>query len=987
MRGRRYKIIFLACIFTFWSLLLFDIRAANDFPWISGFSLLDRFNLPQLWTTQGAVGLGEYGLAVLWGWPLNFLYGLGAKLGFGFAILERLLGIIPFILLGIYSIGKLFDHLKVNGWAKLVGSLFYLTNTYILLVIDGGQLHIALAYALFPLAYLRIIKSIGSNLKEKLLAGVAVAMLGFFDIRFVYILLLLIVFKFFYELVFVNYKKWLGEIWSWIKTGFVIGLVFVGLHAYWIVPALLARAPQLPAGYADVSQASFLSFATLGHALLLLQPHWYKNVFGKVISLQPEFYLIPILVFLAPVLQRTMNKNQETEDNEQKSIDIGFWLIIALIGAFLVKGSLEPWEAFYPFIFKNIPGMSMFRDPTKFFFLVGISYSVLIGYTTMFLTKRFGWNVSTLINPRGETHSSSKLMSLTSGVFRKGATLIYKKLKSSAPGEYFLGLKIIPLILIVYFLLLVSPVWTGQMTGTFSEPYNKQEFLAAADKIKEDRYFGRILYIPSRPPMGYASPTHPSIEASRLLSLRPFSLGTVGTYETLNYLREAGYMGELLDISAVSYLAYPHPDERREELKEDNVEYYYAFWEQLSDLSWTGDVISDPPTAVVRTRESQDHIFVAGNKFNVVGSLEILNEMVGVPEFELENNMLNFTEFESNLKSGSTQSAVHEKYLLYNKNELDLAACFIDKRRMVSPSDILPRDPSENSGQAGWWKREGSNVIEWRSFLQEKYGIDNQDFPLDGGWAVAEGEKKLEINRKTPAIKGDHLLARVMISSKGGEIEFFTGEEKVGVIDTKIVDPETVEIYLAGYQDIAEQTFEFNKAEFHWVEIGQLPVNLEPIEIKTTGEINVINQIAFVHEQDWAEHKRKVVELLDTGNVLEWDELSLDEKEILFRKQISPQVTYERLSSTEYRLSVDENIFPAYLVFSEAFDDGWRIKRLSDGLMLKPEPAYTFLNGFVLPSAGEYRLFFEPQKYVLPGLFVSVMTLAVVLFFLAKKKR
>ena len=84
------------------------------------------------------------------------------------------------------------------------------------------------------------------------------------------------------------------------------------------------------------------------------------------------------------------------------------------------------------------------------------------------------------------------------------------------------------------------------------------------------------------------------------------------------------------------------------------------------------------------------------------------------------------------------------KIVLWNKSLLDLAASFMSVDRVIFPAKNLGFNPDKT----GWWKREASDLINWRDFLQSKYGIDNQDFDLGGGWAVAEGSLKLTVKNE-----------------------------------------------------------------------------------------------------------------------------------------------------------------------------------------------------------------------------------------------
>ncbi len=693
----------------FWILVGIGPRAANDFPFGYRDYVKDGFNLPQAWSTRGN-GFGEPSISVLWGWPLDFLYGLGAKAGIDFSILFRLLGIVPIFALGLWGIRRLLKHYEINPIGIFVGSLFFLLNTYLILLIDGGQISIALAYSWFPTAFLTVKTSIEKSLKNKIVAGFSVAILAIFDIRFVYLLVILLGIDFVFQLIFSSKQNITKLFLEWVKAGATIALVLVGINIYWIVPVLLSKVSVLPASYQDVSQTSFLNFTSLGHSIFLLQPHWYKNVFGQVTPLLPLFVFIPILVFLAPILKR-------------KDKMVGFWLVVAVVSIFLVKGSNPPFGEVYQWLFIHVPGFNIFRDSTKFFFLSAFSYSVLIGITTDEIVKRF-----------------SKL-------------------------------KFLYLILVTsYLLFLIRPVWTNQMTGLLSVPSNQKEYFNLADKLESDKSFGRILWMPSRPPLGFASSTHPGVDALRLVEKKPYASLVTGSYELLNYLRNP-FAPQLLDISGIGYISYPFPDTRREELKQDNIDYYYWFLNKLESYSWLTPVKKDGNVPLLKVNNHQDKFFIPANLFWVNGSSDIYQELLKVPNFKLANN-------------------------------------------------------------------------------------------------------------------------------------------------------------------------------------------------------------AFVFVSDNPESRNRIS---DFPSSLEWEHLSQNDKTKLFQLKNTAKVTYEEVSPTQYKVSVEGLTKPGVLAFSESYDPLWQIN--GKGSI----PLYGLINGFNIEKDGQYDVYFSPQKYVMPGLLVSGLTLGMLVALLLLK--
>jgi len=909
-------------------------NVANDLHFAFLENLKEQLTLPMSWSARGAVGLGEYAVFVLWNWPLNYLFGVLGGLGLPYTLLIKCLGFGLFIIVAVWSISRILEYLNISEFGRLIGILFYLSNSYILLLLDGGQLNLALAYSLLPLTFLLYKKGEETkSLKGSILFAISTIVLSIFDIRILYLLALLIFLNFLVTL-FLKPNSIKDIIGSNLKMALLSGAIFVGFHAYWIIPSLFARAPSLPTSYGRVFQVDLLSFASLGHSLTLLQPHWYRNVFGKITELKLEFMLIPLLVLLAPIFRR-------------KDKNIAFWLIVLVVGIFMIKGANPPLPQVYPWLFTHMPGLSFFRDPTKFFFLVALSYSVLIGITVDEVSQR----------------------------------LSILKIKSGFLKSYILNPKTFVFLLAVYFLLLVRPIWLGQMTGTFSPPIYQNEYEEINSLVEKDSSFGRVFWIPTKAPLGYSSFKHPSVEASRLVEKRPFAIGTVGTYEIFNYLREAPFMGELFDVAGIRYIVYPYPDTRREELKQDNIDYYYAFLDQLSNLPWVESRVSDPPVPLLKVKEAQDHFFITNNTYLVIGSDKIYNDLVRIEGFKLSNNALIFAEEQPAV--GNTCKDRPCTVILYDKNEIDYAATFIDKSNFIFPAGQLEFSPSANSGSSGWWKRETLDLLWWRNFLQEKYGIDNQDFDFGGGWAVAEGDKQLTINDKK-FTKDNKLLARLMLSNRGGRMNFFQGDQEVGEIDTRIEEPEKVEIKLTGYAEIPDQIFEYDESEVRWFEIGNL-VSDQHITIKAEGEINVVNSLVSLPQAEFD----RLRSLVYKDNIIHWESLGNDAKNELVRVESSPQVSYQRINPTHYKVSIEKIASPVTLAFSETYDPLWEITNIETGQKNTSYPLYSLINGFYVDKDGEYEIYFSPQKYVYPGLAISGMTVfgIIALLYYSRKRQ
>ncbi len=875
--SHKIYIIILALILigVYWYWWLPGVRVASDFPVVSEEVLKSLLDFPRTWSDRGSEGLGEVSDFFLWSYPLTFVSSLLANLGFNFQQIIRIVIMIPFLLIGSVSIWKFGESLKLSNPAKLISAIFYLTNTYVLLLVDGGQLSIALAFAFFPASFLALEKARVGGLKEKLWAGLAASALGFFDFRFIYLLAVISLVRFFYELFFIKFKDFRKWTLDWVKTAVAVAVIIFGLHAYWLIPFLAF--PISSETYRFFTQTSFAGLGNLAHSMLLLSPHWPENIFGKITPLRWEFIVIPIFALLAPILK-------------PKNKTVLFWLFALVLSIFLSKGAAEPLVAIYPWLYNHLPGFSLFRDSSKFFTLEALSYALLWGIT-----------VDTLL-----------------GKFKKAKLSI-----------------LFLCALVFYLLFLIRPIWSDQMTGTFSPPRFQVEFAQLKNFLTNDKQTSRVFWIPSFPPLGHVDSEHPAVEASRLVQKRPFAAGTLGTYEIFNFLREAPYMGEIFDVAGIGYIAYPPLDPKKDNLHPDNVRYYDTFQSQLSNLPWLSKLESST-VPLWKTKQRQGIFFATPDVWWVVGSDNIYNEATKSAKLSLSRNALIFAEEKAGL--GKNLDRMPEaKIVLHNKTIVDLAASFIDPRDLIFPAQQLQDDPDSS----GWWKRQTKDLIAWRYFLRDKYQIDNLDFDLGGGWMVGEGNLKLKA-QSSKFKKEDILLARVMESSRSGQLKFYQNNDLVGEIKTKT-----------------------NDNNVRWHEVGRL-INGKELTIESEGDINVVNGLAVLERDKWESYKNKANEM--RRRIVEFSQENTSTSAAL--------VSYERVNPTKYLVNVSNIQEPAFLVFSESFDKLWKINGQD------PLPVYSLLNGFRIEKAGDYVVEFEPQKFIFPGLVISGLSLAIIILIL-----
>jgi hypothetical protein len=376
--------IIILVIYKSW--LLPGTLSSGDWPYLSLEDIQNFSWIPEsrfLWLAPYYQWTAKFGVQVL---------------GMSWELTERIFWFIPFLGISIYS-----SYYLTRSW---IGVLIYVTNSYILMVVGGGQLGVAMAYALAPLVLAKFIqllkkaKSTPHNTNHPLLiTSFIFALQMMFDPRIALITL--------FAVIIYGLFRWHTSKLSIRHIAHYtlhITLIALLLNLYWLLPMLQGKGvtlDSLGSAFNTPGIVKFLSFAFFENTISLLHPNWPLNEFGKVKFQQPEFLILPIFAF-ASLLFIKIPKLQITN----YKLQVLYFSILALVGSFLAKGANDPFGGIYLWLAEYIPGFIMYRDPTKWYLLIAISYSVLIPYTLKHLRlliksklsarggPAFGWQIT-----------------------------------------------------------------------------------------------------------------------------------------------------------------------------------------------------------------------------------------------------------------------------------------------------------------------------------------------------------------------------------------------------------------------------------------------------------------------------------------------------------------------------------------------------------------------------------------------------------------
>ncbi len=427
-----------------------------DHPYYFNDRLVEFFPILPSWDGVFGNGFGE--TMMKYGWVESYLritvFIFHTLLHLPWDFMQRIAWFWAYLALATFSAWyflRKFTKLSFSSPALWIGVGIYVANTYVLMLVEGGQMNVALAYALCPVVvtsfYQLFIHVTGGLRRQVAVASFLFSALILLDIRFAYMIGGIIA---------------LLAIWQRRNIVPVISSLTLGLlvHLYWIFPLFWYH--QNPNSTVAVLQSSeaairFFSFAKLENTLGLLHPNWPENIFGKVGFMQEEFLLFPLVAFASLVIIHEKTTKQV----------VYLFALLTLIGAFLAKGVNDPFGQQYLWMYGHIPGMNLFRDPSKFYLYIALGMSVLI----------------------------------TLSVAQAGSYIKRRNLRI-----------VLLCVLVITFLFVERKAFT--LRGTFASHTLPQEYVQLSALLASDQEFSRVLWVPQKAHFADSTSLHPAVDAS-----------------------------------------------------------------------------------------------------------------------------------------------------------------------------------------------------------------------------------------------------------------------------------------------------------------------------------------------------------------------------------------------------------------------------------------------------------------------------------------
>jgi len=563
---KKYSLIIILLILSvviYYRWITFNIFANGDYGYFTSITVK---NLAMDFSWISIWNLGSINFTI-WRFVLVFAQSLFANLGYSFNISEKFLVFWPTLIVANISLFFLVKKISKSDIAAFIGAIIFNYNTYYIVNGDAFYLYSSAAWVL--LSFYLFINALESQKKYLfLISGLLLFVAGSYDFRVAYIGAFVLFIYSLYYLLFIKNLKISIEFFKELIFSLIPFFIFGFLNIYWVLPML--KLGSLTSN-AVLDRGLFGNeFLNILYSITIFHPFWTgtKSAWFIVEPIMAYFWLIPILAFLGLYLNRK-NKN------------ILFFGIIALLGVFLTKQVAIPFTGIYAWLFTHLLGFNAFREASKFYFLIALGYSVLIGAFVKYLFENI-----------------------------KNAKVYLKC--------------ILVIIIALLFLWNVKPILTGEISGIYVSRNIPRDYKILNDYITENESYSRIFLVPSDSTWILYSVNHPKAILSNLSSVYKYWVDAqnelhVGKYsagEIVIKLFKLPLSNNLLDESSIQYVFVPTEDAANDA---NNFVFYgeprQYYINQLSEITWLKKVDIGTKNLVVYENENyRPHIYITNNQ-------------------------------------------------------------------------------------------------------------------------------------------------------------------------------------------------------------------------------------------------------------------------------------------------------------------------------------------------------------------------------------
>lgn len=349
-------------ILVYFKWLLRGIYTNSDWWYATSTFLHNYFNPPYIWSSTSSLGSVDL---IAWRLPVNFLYGLLSFLNFDSSVSDRILVFWPTIILGNIAIYFLVKKITKSSIAGVVGALVFNYNTYFFISQTAFLLYAGAVWLVITLlGFIYTIEK--KSITISILSGLSLFISGAYDFRMAYLSVFMLITYYLFYTIFISKEKLLKALARNVYLLLIVFSIFSVLNLYWVLPLIFSKKF---ASNVILQRGLFGNeFLNMLYAITMSHPFWTGGqpaIFDPQ-SIIPYFWIIPIIAFLGLLFGRN-NKN------------ILFFGLISFLGIFLTKQVGQPFSNFYIYLFQHLPGFNAFREATKFYVIIALGFSVLVG--------------------------------------------------------------------------------------------------------------------------------------------------------------------------------------------------------------------------------------------------------------------------------------------------------------------------------------------------------------------------------------------------------------------------------------------------------------------------------------------------------------------------------------------------------------------------------------------------------------------------------
>lgn len=448
--------------------------------------------------------------------PTYALYGLLAKIGIPYSYSERMIHMIPAIV--ILPIGSF---LLLNIYTKYViaiavGSAVLFCNTYFLQLLTG-DITLATAYAFAPLVLFCFIKFENTKeIKYIILSAVFAFIMSSYEPRILLVEMLSISTYYFGKYISTLSKSIFINIRQLILLSLPF-LLFATLNLFWILGLYVSGGDS---SNAVLSRSLFGNeFFLLVNSITLSQPFWTGGrpesfVYHRILINQ---WIIPILGLLSLIF------------NNHKKVTF-YFVILVILGVFLGKQVSAPLGVAYPWLYSHVPGFNAFREGSKFYLLSALGFA---GLTTLLIDCLLKSKLNILI-----------------------------KVTTAAVPLVLLSLNLIP--------------FANNNIGTTTTPrIIPTAYIKWNQYLESDKNYSRVLWLPNLSRWADSTEIHPNVTAVSLSQTKwnifdSNSLSNLNSYGVPNQDQITGLYAKseitnLLNDASIKYLVIPIRDTQNDD--------------------------------------------------------------------------------------------------------------------------------------------------------------------------------------------------------------------------------------------------------------------------------------------------------------------------------------------------------------------------------------------------------------------------------------